>query len=134
MTKKTAAQLDREINTVLARRLDVVEHEPWDDGTVVTWLASPFPFTPKPQVPSSLARTAKIAVVKLSDLEGSQSRVTQAGIDKYARGYAADYLPLVYRGASGRLYIGDGHHRLAAAYAHGRPTAKVRLVDVGESY
>lgn len=129
---KTAKQLDAEIARALARRLNVIERETWDDGTVITWLASPFPFTRKPVVPSSMIRTAKIASVPLSKLEGSQRRVTQTGLDKHANGYSADDMPLVFRGASGRLYIADGHHRLAAAYVSGRDSAKVRLVDIGE--
>lgn len=129
---KTAKQIDAEINSVLARRLDVIERETWGDGTIITWLASPFPYTRKPVVPSSMIRTAKIASVPLSRLEGSQKRITQVGLDKHAHGYSADDMPLVFRGASGRLYIADGHHRLAAAYVNGRDTAKVRLVDIGE--
>jgi hypothetical protein len=124
-----AARLDREIAAVLAARLPIVEIDPWD-----TWHASPFPYAPKPIVPARLHETAKVTRIALGLLTSSQRRVTDRGLAKYAKGYKSDNLPLVYVGASGKFYIVDGNHRLAAQWLAGRPGARVRLVDVGDAY
>ena len=105
-----------------------LETERWDDGTVVTFLQSPFPYARKPVVPSSLHRTAKRERILLDKLIGSQARVTDIGLQKHARGGGEP--PLIYRTSDGALHIADGHHRLAAAVRRGERHATVRVVDV----
>jgi hypothetical protein len=108
--------------------LPIVDREGWDDGTIVTWLGSPFPIARKPIVPSRLHLQAKRKRVTLSSLIGTQDRVTENGVKRYMSD-AGDELPMVYK-YRGELFIADGHHRLVAAWLRGNKTAVVRVVEV----
>jgi hypothetical protein len=108
--------------------LPIVDREKWDDGTIVTWLGSPFPIARKPIVPSRLHLQAKRKRVALSLLIGTQDRVTEKGVKRYMND-AGDELPMVYK-YRGELFIADGHHRLVASLLRGNNTAVVRMVEV----
>lgn len=112
-------------------RLAPLEREVWDDGTVVSYMASPFPRERKPIVPSGMHREGRVGTVDLDSLIGTQDRVTQHGVDKYMSDPGND-LPLVYRSSSGKDYVADGHHRLAAAYLSGKRRVKANIVDIGD--
>lgn len=109
--------------------MPVVLTEEWDDGTVVTWLASPFPYARKPVVPDKLHSNAVVARVPLDAITGTQRSVTERGVRRYLRDSDDEELPLVYR-MGDVLFIADGHHRLTAAMLRGKRDALVRLVDV----
>jgi len=107
--------------------LPVLERELWDDGSVVIWLASPFPYAKKPAIPSRLIDRAKRTTVPLEGLWGTQRRVTSVGVNRYVT--SSPDPPLVYRMSDGRMLIADGHHRLTAALLRGDRKAVVRLVE-----
>ncbi len=135
---RSAAQVGREVRRILAagdvqrRELAPLSRETWDDGTVISWMASPFPFERKPAVPTSMHRDTRVATVDLDQLIGTQRRVTQRGVKMHASTDPDGDLPLVYQSSRGRLYIADGHHRLAAQYLRGRTRARVNIVDIGD--
>lgn len=109
--------------------MPVVLTEEWDDGTVVTWLASPFPYARKPVVPDKLHGNAVVTRVSLGAITGTQRSVTEHGVRRYLRDSDDEELPLVYR-MGDALFIADGHHRLTAALLRGKRDALVRLVDI----
>lgn len=109
--------------------LRVLEREePWPDGTVVTWLESPFPFGRKPFVTGRLHDQKRRATIPLSSVIGTQKRVTLAGVERYLA-HPEGGLPVIYRTHDG-AFIADGHHRLAAAWIRGDKNVDVELVDV----
>jgi len=109
-----------------------LEQETWDDGSVVSYMASPFPHERKPIVPVRMHRDARVGTVDLDKLIGTQRRVTQHGVDKYMSAPTSGELPIVYRSSSGKDYVADGHHRLVAAYLSGKRRAKANIVDIGD--
>jgi hypothetical protein len=137
VAKASRSQIEREIARVAEARpeLDVLEREVWPDGTEVVWLASPFPFERKPVVPGRMHKTFRVGQVDLATLVGTQRQVTQRGVEQYTSGDATrdpiGDLPLVYRADSGKSYVADGHHRLAAAYLRGARRAWARIVEIG---
>jgi hypothetical protein len=119
--------------TKSVKSLPKVGEETWDDGTHITWRASPFPHRSKPQLPSRLHNDAEVRKVPLASLNSSQTRVTEHGVLKHLKVAASDKasdLPLVYREHDGSHTIGDGHHRLVAAHLRGATFAQARVVDV----
>ena len=100
----------------------VIDTETLEDGTVVKYVESPFPYERKPLAHNDDPKVQ--APVNLAYLIGTQRRVTVAGVEKYLAG--ADEKPprpgsarmphiLVYETSDGRQYIADGHHRAFAA-------------------
>lgn len=69
--------------------------------------------------------------VKLSELTAMQNRVDTGKVEALAENGAAggSKLPVVVQ-HDGRLWIADGHHRLAAAWLRGEETAEVRFKDL----
>ena len=104
-----------------ARLGPVVDTEEWDDGTVVEFVAVPFPVERKPL---SYKDDPEVSgFVRVEDLIATQRRVTKAGVEKYLDDLAgrvgrADKIR-VYETHDGRRYIADGHHRAVAAWAAG---------------
>jgi predicted SprT family Zn-dependent metalloprotease len=104
-----------------ARLGPVVDTEEWDDGTVVEFVAVPFPVERKPL---SYKDDPKVSgFVRVEDLIATQRRVTKAGVEKYLDDLAgrvgrAEKIR-VYQTQDGRQYIADGHHRAVAAWAAG---------------
>jgi len=101
--------------------LEVVDTEEWDDGTVVEFVAVPFPYERKPLAYRD-DPTAQ-GSVRLDELIATQRRVTKAGVEKYLNDIAgrvgrAEKIR-VYQTTDGRRYIADGHHRAVAAWAAG---------------
>jgi hypothetical protein len=92
--------------------LEVVDTEEWDDGTVVEFVAVPFPYERKPLAYRD-DPTAQ-GSVRLDELIATQRRVTKAGVES-----AGDAPIRVYQTTDGRRYIADGHHRAVAAWAAG---------------
>ena len=92
--------------------LEVVDTEEWDDGTVVEFVAVPFPYERKPLAYRD-DPTAQ-GSVRLDELIATQRRVTKAGVEG-----AGDAPIRVYQTTDGRRYIADGHHRAVAAWAAG---------------
>ena len=103
--------------------LPVVDTEEWDDGTVVEFVAVPFPYERKPLAYRD-DPTAR-GPVHLADLIATQRRVTKAGVMG-----AGDAPITVLQTTDGRRYITDGHHRAVAAWLRGDDTipAVVRFV------
>lgn len=110
-------------------KLDVVDREVWDDGTVVTFLRVPFPVERKPFVTGKQDAAARPAQVPITCMVATQRRVTDVGLKKYARSTRGD-LPLIYRQGD-RCYIADGHHRVIAAAMRGAHTIRARVVQLG---
>jgi hypothetical protein len=138
VAKASRSQIEREIARVAEARpaLDVLEREVWPDGTEVVWLASPFPFERKPVVPGRMHKIFRVGQVDLATLVGTQCQVTQRGVEQYSlgddvTGGSIGDLPLVYHADSGKSYVADGHHRLAAAYLRGARRAWARIVEIG---
>jgi hypothetical protein len=104
-----------------ARLGPVVDTEEWDDGTVVEFVAVPFPVERKPL---SYKDDPEVSgFVRVEDLIATQRRVTKAGVEKYLDDIAgrvgrAEKIR-VYETHDGRRYIADGHHRAVAAWAAG---------------
>lgn len=109
--------------------LPVVRKDQWPDGTVRTFVATPFKALDR-RVDLPLGKEAAACVqtsLRLEDLYASQAVVTIEGMakprdDSYG-------LPLVVR-SNGILYIQDGHHRLAKEFFDGAQTARVRFLDL----
>jgi hypothetical protein len=103
--------------------LEVVDTEEWDDGTVVEFVAVPFPYERKPLAYRD-DPTAQ-GSVRLDELIATQRRVTKAGVMG-----AGDAPITVLQTTDGRRYIADGHHRAVAAWLRGDDTipAVVRFV------
>ncbi len=103
----------------------------------IVWLASPFPYERKPVVPTGVVRdTTRVGWADLETLIGTQRRVTRHGVERHAAspwapGDDPDRLPLVYHADSGKSYVADGHHRLAAAYLWGDRRARARIAEIG---
>jgi hypothetical protein len=101
--------------------LKVVDTEEWDDGTVVEFVAVPFPYERKPL---SYKDDPEVSgFVRVEDLIATQRRVTKVGVEKYlddiaGRAGRAEKIR-VYETHDGRRYIADGHHRAVAAQAAG---------------
>ena len=100
----------------------VIATDELEDGTVVKYVASPFPYERKPLAYNDDPKVQ--GLVNLANLIGTQRRVSVAGVEKYLAG--ADEKPprpgssrmpaiLVYETSDGRQYIADGHHRAFAA-------------------
>ena len=100
----------------------VIATDELEDGTVVKYVASPFPYERKPLGHRDDPKVQ--GLVNLANLIGTQRRVSVAGVEKYLAG--ADEKPprpgssrmpaiLVYETSDGRQYIADGHHRAFAA-------------------
>jgi len=107
--------------------LPVVERDPWPDGRVVVFLASPFRYERKPIVSSAIK--PKRAVVPIAGLVGTQRSVTVEGVERYLTKKSRER-PLVYETPEG-TFIANGHHRLVASWLRGDKTAVVDLVKVG---
>ena len=90
----------------------------------------PFPYERKPQIPGRLHKEATIERVAIAPLIATQKAVTQHGVAKYADGAPQDDPPIVYRAADGRMWIADGHHRIAAAWQRGDDTVRAKVVQV----
>jgi len=132
--KKAKAKAEREAQKEGPRKLSDLPHvrdDPWDDGTTVVFRQSPFPKGDKPAISSKLISSAKVESVKLADLQGSQTEITEVGVEKHAKAPDAttptSELPVVIRTADGKHIIQDGHHRLAAAVLRGDKDARVRV-------
>ena len=100
----------------------VIDTETLEDGTVVKYVESPFPYERKPLAHNDDPKVQ--APVNLAYLIGTQRRVTVAGVEKYLAGIdekpprpGSTRMPaiLVYETSDGRQYIADGHHRAFAA-------------------
>lgn len=100
----------------------VVATDELEDGTVVKFVESPFPYERKPLAYNDDPKVQ--APVNLAHLIGTQRRVTVAGVEKYLAGIdekpprpGSARMPaiLVYETSDGRQYIADGHHRAFAA-------------------
>lgn len=119
-----------------AHELAMLDTEVWPDGTVIQWLAQPFPFERKPYVPSRLERTATVRRVPIDRLVATQHRVTERGVQKYLGADDPDApgdMPMTYRTPSGKIYIGDGHHRATAKWLEGEPTILARVIEIEEN-
>jgi hypothetical protein len=106
--------------------LPVVDVERWDDGTVVEWIAVPFPYERKPlryrDDPVSFGN-----VVPLAALIATQRKVTAEGVRR------AKATPItVLETHDGRLYVADGHHRAVAAWLRGDDVIEAEIVQVRE--
>lgn len=112
----------------MLRSLPVVEREEWPDGSVVEWVALPFPYERKPLTYRSDRVTQ--ARVPLAELIATQRRATKGGIDKVPRNAARIR---VGRTPDGRLYILDGHHRAAAALLRGDASIAADVVHTREN-
>lgn len=131
LSKKSPAQLQREIDEVLASSKSF-SAEPLAEPKE---LQVPFPYERKPLVPSGLHKYAHKGRVNVADLIATQQHVTETGLAKYAKPMTrvqASELPLVYKTDDGRLYIADGHHRLAAAAIRGQRQVDALIVDIGD--
>lgn len=93
--------------------LPITRTEDWDDGTVVTWLAHPFPVERKPFAPSKVVDEARLRKIPFDLLIATQDEVTKRGVEKHLTHH--DVPPLVYL-YGGRYYIADGHHRITAKW------------------
>lgn len=96
----------------------VIDTETLEDGTVVKYVESPFPYERKPLAYNDDLKVQ--GLVNLANLIGTQRRVTVAGVEKYLDdrlrpGSARMPAILVYETSDGRQYIADGHHRAFAA-------------------
>ena len=122
--------------------LPVMRREPWpEDGTTLIWRRSPFPYGGrKPWVASrhiddAIARGP--VEIPLDGLLGSQSWVTQRGVELYLLpagerrrrklGTPHRRPPIVVQYPNGERFIQDGHHRLAAEWLRGKEAAQVFL-------
>lgn len=111
------------------RSLPFESEETWDDGTHVVNRSLPFPYRRPPAVRSSWVTTAMVGQVSFEHLFASQRTVTEAGLKKYERGIQGQSdLPLVYAESDGTFTIGDGHHRIAAAWLRGEKSFYARVV------
>jgi hypothetical protein len=90
----------------------------------------PFPVeeTDFPGVTTAIVQQgSRVDVVRLADLIATQPTVKISQLQN-AKLSSRDGLPVVVR-RRGRLYIWDGHHRLARAKLEGQATARVRVVE-----
>jgi hypothetical protein len=114
----------------VAPKFEPTTSETWEDGTVIQFGRTPFrqlgKGERKPLVSGKDIAAATQREVALADLIASQERITKNGLDKPRDDSAG--LPLVVR-EGGRLYIQDGHHRLAGQLFAGDKTARVRFID-----
>jgi len=114
----------------------VIATDEFEDGTVVKYVASPFPYERKPLGHNDDPKVQ--GLVNLATLIGTQRRVSVAGVEKYLgdaerppRPGSARMPPItVYETSDGRQYIADGHHRAVAALIRGLETfpAIIQLV------
>ncbi len=100
----------------------VIDTDTLEDGTVVKYVAAPFPVERKPLAYRDDPKAQ--GLVNLSTLIATQRRVTVAGVEKYLDerlrpGSARMPAILVYETSDGRQYIADGHHRAVAALIRG---------------
>lgn len=108
--------------------LAVDQREEWEDEDghhEVVWRVSPFPYRRKPL----RGREAPPRDIPLARLYGSQHYVTEVGLEKWRKGYGEDDLPYVFAEKDGTFTVGDGHHRLVAAWLRGETHARVRISE-----
>lgn len=104
-------------------------------------MKAPFPYDPNflgslrpDQVPrfyGALTDPDKLddATVKIADLHATQDRVDGGKVAALRGGKAAGKKPIVVK-HGGKLYVADGHHRLAADWLDGKETADVKMKDI----
>lgn len=128
--EKTRLSARKKLREERAPKFEPTESETWDDGTVVQFGKSPFkPLAKGERKPLTTPKDLEGAVVRevsLADLTSSQNRITKNGLDKPRDD--SNGLPIVVR-EGGRMYIQDGHHRLAGQLFNGEKTARVRFID-----
>lgn len=93
----------------------------------------PLPFERKPQIPSRWHNRYHKERVPIDRMIATQRYVTEKGVKQQRLAPKHDIdLPMIYRTDDGRLYIADGHHRVAAAIARGEQNVMSRVVDIGD--
>jgi hypothetical protein len=109
--------------------LPELDSEEWPDGKVIKWRASPFPYRRYPALPSRLDAQAKVEMIPLDKLYGSQRRVTEHGVKQYLENPKHDP-PMVYAEHDGTYTMRDGHHRAVAAQLRGEKQLQAKVVHV----
>ena len=80
--------------------------------------------------PTEYGTKGEVKTVPIKSLIPTQSTLNTKIVGEYVSGKRErSTLPEVARGKDGKLYVMDGHHKVAADHAKGRSTSMVRIFD-----